>query len=148
MTRAELLAFMRLHPNAVQATVSPEGSPQAAVVGIAVTDRFEIVFDSLDVTRKARNLSFNPRIALVIGGWMAADERTVQYEGVVDRPSGAELERLKVVYYAAFPTGPARLSWPGLVYLRALPTWIRYTDFGKSPVERIELDSARLDALE
>ena len=148
MTRAELLAFMRGHTNAVQATVSPDGSPQAAVVGIAVTDGLEIVFDSLDVTRKARNLSVNPRIALVIGGWVARDERTVQYEGVVDRPSGDELERLKAVYYATFPTGPSRLSWPGLIYLRARPTWIRYTDFGKDPIERTELDQTRLNALE
>jgi Pyridoxamine 5'-phosphate oxidase len=147
MTRAELLAFMRTHVNAVQATVSPDGSPQAAVVGIAVSDSFEVIFDSLDNTRKARNLDVNPKIALVMGGWTQGDERTVQYQGVVDRPRGAELEALKAVYYATFPGGPARLAWPGLVYLRARPTWIRYTDFGKNPVERIELDSEQLKAL-
>lgn len=147
MTRAELLTFMRLHVNAVQATVSPNGSPQAAVVGIAVTDSFEIVFDSLDTTRKAKNLTLNPKIALVIGGLTQGDERTVQYEGVIDKPSGAELEALKAVYYATFPSGPTRVAWPGLVYLRARPTWIRYTDFGKNPVERIELDAEQLKAL-
>ena len=83
MNRAELLAFMREHVNAVQASVTADGSPQAAVVGIVVTDSFEIIFDSLDKTRKARNLALNPRIALVIGGWTPGDERTVQYEGVV-----------------------------------------------------------------
>ncbi|HET6487559.1 MAG TPA: pyridoxamine 5'-phosphate oxidase family protein [Spirochaetia bacterium] len=148
MTRSELLAFFRSHINAVEATVSAEGAPQAAVVGIAVTDQFEIVFDSLETTRKARNLSLSPRIALVIGGWIAGDERTLQYEGVADRPSGAELERLKSVYYEVFPTGPSRLSWAGLVYLRARPTWVRYTDFGKSPVERIELNADQLRMLE
>jgi hypothetical protein len=71
----------------------------------------------------------------------------LQYEGIVDRPSGAELEALRAVYYATFPSGPTRLAWPGLVYLRARPTWIRYTDFGKNPVERIELDSELLKAL-
>ena len=147
MNRAGLLAFMREHVNAVQASVSADGSPQAAVVGIAVTNSFEIIFDSLDTTRKARNLALNPRIALVIGGWSPGDERTVQYEGVVDRPKGSELETLKAVYYATFPGGPARLAWPGLVYLRARPTWIRYTDFGKDPVERIELDAEQLESL-
>jgi len=135
---------MRAHVNAVQATATPGCSPQAAVVGIAVTDSFEIVFDSLATTRKASNLSRSPRIAFVIGGWSAGDERTVQYEGVVDRPGGAELEALKAIYYATFPNGPSRLSWPGLVYLRARPTWIRYTDFGKNPVERVELDTGQL----
>lgn len=146
MTRTDLLEFMREHTNTVQATVSPDGSPQAAVVGIAVTDSFEIVFDSLETTRKAKNLALNPKIALVIGGWTQGDERTVQYEGVVDRPSGVELEALKAIYYAKFPNGPSRLAWPGLVYLRARPTWIRYADFGKNPVERIELDSKQLEA--
>ena len=112
-----------------------------------MTDSFEIVFDSLETTRKAKNLTLNPKIALVIGGWTQGDERTVQYEGVIDRPSGAELEALKAVYYATFPSGPTRFAWPGLVYLRARPTWIRYTDFGKNPVERIELDAEQLKAL-
>jgi pyridoxine/pyridoxamine 5'-phosphate oxidase len=147
MTRAELLTFMRTHVNAVQATALPDGSPQAAVVGIAVSDLFEVVFDSLDTTRKAKNLALNPKIALVIGGWTSGDERTVQYEGVVDRPTGAEREALKAIYYARFPDGPSRLAWPGLIYLRARPTWIRYTDFGKNPVERIELDAEQLKAL-
>ena len=147
MSRAELLAFMREHTSAIQATVSPEASPQAAVVGIAVTDLFEIIFDSLETTRKAVNLSRNPKVAFVIGGVLPGDERTLQYEGIVDRPVGAELEALKAIYYATFPNGPSRLSWPGLIYLRARPTWIRYTDFNRNPVEKIELDARQLEAL-
>ena len=147
MNRAQLLQFMRVHASVVQATVCPDGSPQAAVVGIAVTDLFEIVFDSLETTRKAVNLSQNPRVAFVMGGWIPGDERTVQYQGIVDKPTGVELEALKAIYYARFPSGPTRLTWPGLVYLRARPTWIRYTDFNKSPVERIELDTEKLKAL-
>ena len=147
MGRDDLLRFMRAHPNAVQATISSDGSPQAAVVGIAVTDLFEVVFDSLETTRKAVNLSQNPRVALVIGGWTPGDERTVQYEGIVDRPTGVELEALKAIYYARFPSGPSRLAWPGLVYLRARATWIRYTDFDKNPAEKIELNRDQLMAL-
>jgi len=144
MSREELLRFVRTHINAVQATVSPDGSPQAAVVGIAVTDIFELVFDGLETTRKAINLSQNPKVAFVVGGWMLGDQRTLQYEGIADRPTGSELEALKAIYYAKFPSGPSRLSWPGLVYLRARPTWMRYTDFGKNPVERVEFDAQQL----
>jgi hypothetical protein len=117
MTRTELLEFMQMHTNAVQASVSPTGASQAAVIGIAVTDSFEIVFDSVDTTRKVKNLLVNPSVAFVIGGWTPGDERTVQYEGVVDKPEGAELERLKSIYYAKFPTGRLRQSWPGITYL-------------------------------
>jgi len=71
----------------------------------------------------------------------------MQYEGIVDKPSGTELEALKAIYYAKFPSGPTRLSWPGLVCLRVRPTWIRYTDFGKKPVERVEFDAQQLKSL-
>ena len=117
MDPSDLLSFLRRHRLAVQASVSAASAPQAAVVGYAVTDRFELVFDTLDSSRKAQNLRRDNRIALVIGGLMDGEERTVQYEGVADEPSGEELERLKKVYYSAWPDGPSRLSWPGL-YLR------------------------------
>jgi uncharacterized protein YhbP (UPF0306 family) len=136
--RAGLLAFLRRQRLAVQASVSEAFTAQAAVVGFAVTDEFEIIFDTLESTRKARNLRHNPRIAFVIGGAVDGDERTVQYEGVADEPTGEALERARTAYYAVFPDGPDRLSWPGLTYVRVRPTWIRYSDFSASPPEIVE----------
>ena len=144
MTPAALLEFLRLHRLAVQTSVSAAGKPQAALIGFAVTHRFELVFDTIDSTRKARNLRLNPHLALVIGGGAPGDERTVQYEGVADEPSGGELDRLKQVYYAAYPDGPSRLSWPGLIYVRVRPTWIRYSDFNQDPPEIVEFSGERL----
>jgi pyridoxine/pyridoxamine 5'-phosphate oxidase len=126
MTRAELLSFIRRHRYAVQASTAGDGAPQAAVVGIAATDELELVFDTLGTTRKAQNLRRDPRIALVVG-W--DEEQTVQLEGVVDEPTGAELARVKRAYFAAFPDGPEREQWPGITYLRVRLTWARYSDF-------------------
>ena len=126
--------------------MSASQSPQAAVVGIAVTDRFEIVFDTLDSSRKARNVRRNPRLAFVIGGVTDGEERTVQYEGIADEPSGEELERLKAIYYSVYPDGPSRLSWPGLIYVRVRPTWIRYTDYTVEPPEILEFSAEDFDA--
>lgn len=106
----ELLSFLREHRLAVQASVGADGAPQAAVVGVAVSDALEIVFDTLESTRKHANLRRDPRIALVIG-WDA--EKSAQIEGVADFPSGVELERIRAVYFAAFPDGRERLAWPG-----------------------------------
>jgi len=83
MSAAELLTFLRRHRLAVQASVSPAAVPQAAVIGYAVTDRFEIVFDTLDSSRKGQNLRRNNRIALVIGGLVDREERTVASENRV-----------------------------------------------------------------
>ena len=145
MTPAALLAFMRTHRVAVEASVTPEGAAQAAVVGIAITDRFEIVFDTLGSSRKARNLRGNPAIALVLGGLLPGDECTVQYEGTADEPSGDELERLTQVYYAVYPDGPSRLSWPGLTYVRVRPRWIRYSDFGQPTPLIVEFSGDQLE---
>jgi general stress protein 26 len=147
MRRRQLLEFMRNHSYAVQASVSSTGAPQAAVIGIAVTNALEIVFDSVDSSRKVKNLLVDPRIALVIGGWTPGDERTLQYEGMVDRPQGSELQLLKETYYAKFPTGRDRLCWPGLIYLRVRPTWVRYSDFNRNPPTIVELDGKKLIAL-
>lgn len=106
--------------------MSDSGAPQAAVIGIAVTDALEIVFDTLGTTRKMTNLRRDPRIALVVG-W--DEEQTVQLEGVADEPTGEELARLKAVYLAKFADGVERAAWPDLTYVRVRPSWARYSDF-------------------
>ncbi len=140
MTRADLLAFMRTHRLAVQASVSSLASPQAAVVGIVVTDAFELFFDTLETSRKARNLRRHVHIAFVIGGLANGEERTVQYEGVADEPVGSELARLKDLYFRHFPDGRDREKDPGITYVRASPRWIRYSDFGSTPATIVEFD--------
>ncbi|HEX7960482.1 MAG TPA: pyridoxamine 5'-phosphate oxidase family protein [Terriglobales bacterium] len=138
MTRAQVLRFMRSQTLAVQASVSSANAPQAAVVGFAISDDFEIIFDCLDSTRKVANLRRNPRCALVIGGLVSGDERTVQYEGIAEEPTGAELERLKEIYFARFPDGRERQHWPGITYIWVRPKWLRYSDFNFSPAEVVE----------
>jgi hypothetical protein len=88
-------------------------------VGIAVTDDFEVFFDTAEATRKVENLRRDPRIALVIGGTALGDERRVQYEGIVDEPAGADLQRLKDLYFEAFLEGRGCQGWPGITYIRA-----------------------------
>jgi len=137
MTRPELIAFIRRHRLAVVASTAPAGAPQAAVVGMAVTDELELVFDTLGTTRKAQNLRRDGRAAVVMG-W--DDEQTVQLEGLADEPAGETLERLKRSYFLAFPDGPTRLSWPGITYFRIRPTWARCSDFRPGSARVVELD--------
>ncbi len=139
MTRVEILEFMRGYSLAVQASVSPSGAPQAAVVGFIVTDDFEIVFDTVETTRKIVNLRRNVQCALVIGGIPNGDERTVQFEGIADEPVGADLLRLKELYLVRFPEARERQLWRGLTYVRVRPHWLRFSDFNQSPPRIIEL---------
>jgi len=147
INRAALLAFLRAHRLATEATVSAARGVQAAVVGIAVTDDFELVFDTLATTRKAENIARDPRVAFVIGGTLTGEEQTVQYEGVADRLAGAELSRFQKTYLEVFPDGRERLAWPGLIYIRVKPRWLRYSDYRRDPPAIVELTGLELAAL-
>lgn len=130
MTPDQLLEFLRGQRWAVEASVAKENQPQAAVIGVAVTEKCELVFDTLAASRKAENLRANPRIALVVG-W--DDGQTAQIEGVADEPTGGELRRLKEIYFNRFPDGRSRAAVEEMTYIRVSPSWIRYSDFRSTP---------------
>jgi pyridoxine/pyridoxamine 5'-phosphate oxidase len=130
MTQLELYQFIAKQSLAVVGSISPEGVPQSALVGVAVTEDLEIIFDTLNTSRKYRNLVSNTRASVVIG-W--EHETTVQLEGEAFLPEGEALMRYKTVYFAKWPDGPSRQSWPGLVYFVTRPRWIRYSDFNQQP---------------
>ena len=133
MDHDELLAFLRRAPYWVLSTRARDGSPQGAVIGVAVADGFELVFDTLQTSRKCANLRADPRVALA----MWDGERTAQVEGLADEPDGDELARAKSVYFERFPDGPLRERWPDITYVRVRPTWLRDSDFaGAVPVVR------------
>jgi pyridoxine/pyridoxamine 5'-phosphate oxidase len=133
MTPASFLTFLRKHRFAVLSTMR-DGAPQAALVGIAVTDELGIVFDTVTTSRKYANLIADPRAALVVG-WDCGE--TVQVEGVADLPSGAELAICKEAYFAVWPDGRERERWPDIAYARVRPRWLRFSDYGNAP-PRIE----------
>ena len=128
---------------AVVATAASSGAPQAAVVGMAVTDQLELIFDTLADSRKAQNLRRDGRAAVVIG-W--DHEQTLQLEGTSDEPVGDTLARLQRSYFQTFPDGGARQSWPGITYFRIVPRWARFSDFRPGSSRVVELSAAQLSS--
>ena len=126
MSREDLLAFLRRHKLGVISTISAQGEPQAAVMGVAFTDQLEVIFDTLGASRKCVNLRHDPRIAIVVG-W--DEEITAQMEGTADEPTGEERDRILATYFEAYPDGRDRLSWPGIKHFRVRLHWARYSDF-------------------
>src|ERR1700761_5026528 len=59
--------------------------------------------------------------------------QTVQFEGIAVEPQGRELKRYQEMYFAVWPDGPLRMTWPGLTYFVVRPRWIRYSDFDQRP---------------
>lgn len=130
----EVFQFMNHESLAVLATVGENEQPEAALMGFAVTPALEIIFDTVKSSRKYPNLKKNPRVAWVIG---CTTEVTVQYEGIAEELGGDELVKYKRPYFAKFPEGPARESWPGITYFVVRPKWVRYCDYNPG-TRRIE----------
>ena len=131
MDIAALHSFLAGFRYGVLSSVSSAGTPQSALVGIATTPELEIVFDTVKSSRKYSSLIARPACSFVVGGWES--EQTVQFEGLAIEPTGDELRRYQQAYFAAWPDGPERLSWPGIAYFVVRPRWIRFSDFYQNP---------------
>jgi pyridoxine/pyridoxamine 5'-phosphate oxidase len=130
-----ILDFIRTRRLAVVATVSDNGLPEAALVGIAVTNDERIVFDTVKGSRKYANLRRRIGIALVVG-W--EDEVTVQLEGIGEEPTGIDLAYCKEAYFVAHPNGRERQDWPDIAYIAMRITWMRYCDYAVDGVGVVE----------
>jgi pyridoxine/pyridoxamine 5'-phosphate oxidase len=130
MDKAAIYSFMARFRYGVVSSISSNGTPQSALVGIATTPELEIIFDTVKSSRKYRNLVERPSCSFVVG-WDG--EQTVQFEGDAFEPVCAELKRYQEQYFVAWPDGPARMSWLGITYFVVKPKWVRYSDFDQSP---------------
>ena len=131
MTLEEVFDIAKTKRYLIVSTVNESGAPEAALMGFALTQANEIVFDTLSTSRKAVNLARNPAAALVIG-W---DENvSLQIEGVARRPVGDDLANAKAAYFREWPDGRAREKWPDIAYVVVRPKWIRYSDYSGAPV--------------
>lgn len=130
MTLTEVHDFIAQQKLAVLSTTTVANSSQSALIGIALTPEFEIVFDTVKSSRKYPNLVVNPACSFVIG-WTG--EQTVQYEGAARELSGAELAHYQQIYFETWPECRAHQSWPGIVYFAVRPKWLRYSDFDQNP---------------
>jgi PPOX class probable F420-dependent enzyme len=126
MDRRGLIEFVRARGLGVVATCGPDGSPQAALVGLAATGRGELVFDCSRRSRKYVNVKRDPRVAVVVG-W--DDEVTVQIEGVADVLCGDDRERCLAAYVEQYPDGRQRAASDHIAQIRVRPRWLRYSDY-------------------
>ena len=119
---------------AVLSTVTPENTSESAVIEFSIGDNFELIFDTLPISRKYKNLKDNQNVSVVIG-WEPA---TVQYEGIVIEPDGKELGKCKRIHFHKFPDA-VKFEKFDMKFFKIIPKWIRYTDVSKQPWEVFEI---------
>jgi uncharacterized pyridoxamine 5'-phosphate oxidase family protein len=139
MSRDLILKFLKSHKLAVISTVSKDNKPQSAVIGIAVSDRFELIFDTVKTSRKYDNIAQNPFVSLVVG-W--DQETTVQYEGIATELAVGEAAFYKEIYFSVFSDGMLRdQTLPNIVHYKITPKWLRYSNFNE-PVSIEEISES------
>jgi hypothetical protein len=84
MTKADIYQFIAKQKLGVLGTLSSGGSPQSALVGIAVTPELEIIFDTVKNSRKFQNLMSNSGCSFVACERLSVEQRNSGSRG---RPS-------------------------------------------------------------
>ena len=87
------------------ATSTPDGLPSARIVLLKGVDHAGFTFFTNYESRKGRELTQNPRAALVF--WWGELERQVRIEGMVEPMSAAESD----AYYQSRPLGARLGAW-------------------------------------
>jgi predicted small integral membrane protein len=67
LSLSAFVEFTRAAAMAVLATATPAARPEAALLGVAVTDSGELVVDILGNARKLANIERNDQVALDVG---------------------------------------------------------------------------------
>lgn len=128
--------FIKQHRLACLATVTTEGLPECSVVGFSESENMELYIGSYDSSRKAHNLKFNPKVALVIG-WEGG--QTVQYEGVAEEVPADKLQEVVEKHLEKMPTAAKYVRHQEEKFYKIKPVWVRYTEMAHDPWEIKEL---------
>lgn len=134
-TKDKILEFLKAHEECVIATVNAQGLPQAAVMGFSENNKLELMLATHSNTRKFKNISRHPYVAIVVGFEGTA---TVQYEGRVRVLEGKELQERQIAHFRKLPDAEKYKNDPE-VYMSVTPTWVRYTDYSQKEGQIEEL---------
>jgi uncharacterized pyridoxamine 5'-phosphate oxidase family protein len=137
MTKPDLINFLNQNVHAVISTCGSSGQPEAALIGFGETDAFEIIFGTLNTSRKYTNIQENNKVSFVTG-WEVNTFISIQYEGTARELQPSELEKYLTLYHAKVPSAAHYQSDPQQRYFLVTPTWIRYTDASSDEEKVVE----------
>lgn len=122
MTQQDHITFINTHPLGVVATVSPDGDPSAALIGMTALSSGQILFCAKGDGRTLRNIRDHARVALVFS---RDDIETIQIEGNAWIPRGEVLTGLLAEWKLANPDSGIFNPGSDLTLVVVEPTWMR-----------------------
>ncbi len=136
--KKRIMEFMGENILTVISTIDMDGNkPESAVIAFAQTENFELIFGTLAISRKYKNLQKNPNVSFVIG-WNA-ETGTVQYEGTAKELSDEESPAYAQILANKNPRAGRYITKKSPRLFLVKPTWIRILDMIKNPDETFEI---------
>ncbi len=126
--RAAIAAHVREEGRGIVATVTPDGEPEAALVGITALDDGTLIFNVVPWARKLANIEANGRAAVVVG---TTARVSVQFEGAATITEGDEAEHFAAEFERLMPGSKSRYEGYEVVVVR--PEWLRVYDVSHRP---------------
>lgn len=126
--RAEVAAYVREEGRGIVATVTSEGEPEAALMGITALDDGTLLFNVVPWARKLANLKAQGRVAVVVG---TSAHVSVQFEGLAVITEGDEADHYAAEFERLMPGSKSRYEGYEVVVVR--PEWLRVYDVSHRP---------------
>lgn len=116
----------------VLSTVSPDHTPESAVMGYAIKEDGSMIFNTNRNSRKWSNIAVNPSVSICIGWDMKYP--FVQIEGVATRiDKGALYKASEEFYFSYHPNSLSYKGNPDTVFISVRPHWIRLSNMRVIP---------------
>ncbi|WKZ31168.1 MAG: pyridoxamine 5'-phosphate oxidase family protein [Candidatus Dojkabacteria bacterium] len=115
-----------------------DGSLHSAAMHFSLVEEpFQLYFSTDITTRKGSKVANEPTKAAFTIGFSEEEWKTLQIEGDIRVATDEEVPAIKEVHYSKNPGSKKFEGDPNTRFLILTPTWWRYTDFMKDPLEII-----------
>lgn len=130
-TPDQILEFLNTQQLCTFATLADDGRPQAATVAFSEHPNLELIVGTSVSSRKAANIARDGRVAITVTD---PDKRyTVQYEGIGQGITQAELAHYEAAHFAKQPGSLPFKDLPDQFYILVKPLFVRFSDCNPYP---------------
>ncbi len=131
-------SFLAKNQLCVISTIDAEGFPNSAAMSFSESDDLEIIFFTLDDTKKFKNIQNNQKVAVTVG-WSFEDFITAQYQGIASQVNINDSLEYVTRHLEKNPFSKNFINNPSEAMFIIKPTYIKYSNLKADPKEVFEV---------